>query len=296
MGLSIPESATPRAGAELAVRLPAVNRRLKIRPGAVLAGLLLAGLVVVAVGGEHLAPRDPLAIDLDCVMLRPGPGHWFGTDTLGRDVFSRVVAGTRYSLLIGLGATLVSLAIGLVTGLTAGYAGGKADACFTVLTDIVLAFPSLLLAIGIAVLMPPGLSSCVVALAAVGWASFARLFRGMALSLRECVFIDAARAAGCSHGRILRVHVLPHCSSIALVAGSLKVGTFILAESALSFLGLGIQPPLPTWGAMVSLHRAYLPSAPWMLFFPGAAIALTVFLCNFLGDMLRDALDPNVRV
>ncbi len=261
-----------------------------------ISGSIIALLIVCALFAPLLSPYNPLAIDLDQLKQPPSLSHWCGTDTIGRDILSRVIYGSRYSLLIGISATVFSLIVGLLSGLAAGYCGGKTDACFTMLTDLFLAFPSLLLAIGISVILPPGLLSTIIALGAVGWASFARLFRGMAYSLKESVFVDAARAVGCSPPRILFIHMLPHCIPMAIVAASLKVGGFILAESALSFLGLGIQPPVPTWGSMVSLHRAYLPSAPWMIFFPGCAIALTVFVCNMFGDSLRDRLDPDLKI
>ena len=257
---------------------------------------ILCGLLLTALGAPYLAPYDHLAIDLDHVKEPPSLGHPCGTDTLGRDILSRIIYGSRFSLLIGLSATLLSLSLGLLVGLTAGYFGGRLDTVCTILTDLFLAFPSLLLAIGISILMPPGLLSTIIALCLVGWASFARLFRGMVFSLRENMFIDAARAVGCSPLRIVFRHILPHCIPLAIIAASLKIGAFILSESALSFLGLGVQPPLPTWGSMVSLSRSYLPSAPWMVLFPGGAIAVTVFIFNLLGDTLRDRIDPNLRV
>ena len=253
-------------------------------------------LIATAVFAPWLSTYDPMEIDLDHVKETPGFVHWFGTDTIGRDILSRIIYGSRFSLFIGLSATCLSLFLGLFVGLIAGYFGGKVDTFFTIITDIFLAFPSLLLAIGISVLLPPGLFSVTIALCLVGWAPFARLFRGMILSLKERVFVDAARSIGCSHMRVMFIHILPHCLPISLVAASLKVGSFILSESALSFLGLGVQPPLPTWGSMVSLNRAYLSSAPWMVFFPGAFIALTVFVFNICGDALRDRLDPELKI
>lgn len=265
-------------------------------PALCVAGLMIALLVGVALAAPLIAPFDPLAINLNIVKQAPGPVHLFGTDTLGRDILSRVIFGARTSLLIGLSATALSLLIGLIAGMLAGYVGGGTDICITMITDLFLAFPSLLLAIAISVLLPPGLLSVTLALCLVGWASFARLFRAMVISLKERTFVEAARAMGCSHLRIMTRHLLPHCLPIVMIAATIKVGGFILAESALSFLGLGIQPPEPTWGAMISLHRNYLPSAPWMIFFPGIAIALTVFAFNIFGDCLRDKLDPNLRV
>ncbi len=252
---------------------------------------IISSLFLCAIFAPFLSAYDPMMIDLDNIKQPPGLQFWLGTDSLGRDMFSRILYGARFSLFIGFFSTAVSLIIGLIIGLLAGYFGGKVDMFFVVIIDLFLAFPSLLLAIGISILMPPGIFSVTTALCLVGWASFARLFRGIIFSLKENTFVDAARAIGCSNIRIITVHLLPHLVSISVVAGSLKVGSFILSESALSFLGLGVQPPEPTWGTMVSLNRSYLPSAPWMALFPGFAIALTVFSLNMLGDSLRDLLD-----
>ena len=188
------------------------------------------------------------------------------------------------------------MVIGLVLGLLAGYFGGKLDAFLSMITDIALAFPSLLLAIAITVVFPPGLYTVVIALSLAGWATFARLVRGLTLAYKESLFVEASQSIGCSHGRILFRHILPNCVSTILVALSLKMGTFILAESALSFLGLGVQPPTPTWGSMVGLNRIYIQSAPWMVIFPGLAIAVSTFAFNILGDALRDYFDPHVNV
>lgn len=256
----------------------------------------LLGLLAAAAAAPVLAPYDPVAIDLASVKQPPDNCHLLGTDTLGRDILSRILHGGRITLLIGLSATVLSLGVGLVVGLIAGYCGGVIDAALTMIVDLFLAFPSLLLAIAVSVLLPPGTAATVCALCIAGWASFARLFRGMALSVREGLFIEAARAIGCSPMRIVLRHILPHCLPVALIAASLKAGSFMLAESALSFLGLGIQPPTPAWGSMIGLYRAYLPSAPWMVLFPGCAIAGTVMLWNVWGDMVRDLLDPHLRV
>ena len=261
-----------------------------------LIGSCISLLMLAAIAAPFISPYDPLQIDLAHIKEPPGASHWMGTDCLGRDVLSRVIYGARFSLVISLAATMVSLGLGMLTGLVAGYAGGKIESVCTMVIDLFLAFPSLLLAIGISVLMPPGLVSTLVALCLVGWAPFARLFKGMVLSIRESGFVDAGRAIGCSAPRILFYHILPHCLPVAVVAASLKIGGFMLSESALSFLGLGVQPPIPTWGNMVSLSRSYLPYAPWMVLFPGLAIAVTVTLFNILGDAVRDALDPKLKV
>lgn len=258
--------------------------------------IFIALFLLIAVFAPIIAPYDPLQMDLDHIKEAPGKYHLLGTDTVGRDVFSRIIYGTRISLLVGISATLLSLGLGLMVGLVAGYYGGKVDMLLTLITDLFLAFPSLLLAIGISILLPPGLFSVTAALCIVGWASFARLFRGMVFSIKENTFVDAARAVGCSNLRIMFSHILPHCLPLSLVAASLKVGSFILSESALSFLGLGVQPPIPTWGAMVSLNRCYLPSAPWMVLFPGLAIALAVIVFNAFGDAARDMLGQDIKI
>lgn len=269
---------------------------LKKDKAAAAAALAILALVLAALAAPLLAPYDPLRIDLDALRLPPSWDHWMGTDNKGRDVLSRVLFGARVSLVVGVAATAVSMVIGLFVGITGGYAGGWVDGALTALTDMVMAFPSLLLAIGITVVLPPGLVTVMLALAVVGWASFARLSRGLVLSIKEMPYVEAARASGCTTGRVLVRHVLPNCMPLVIIAGSLKVGGFILAESALSFLGLGAQPPTPTWGAMVSLSRSYILSAPWTVVFPGLAIAVTVLAFNILGDSLRDWLDPKMRV
>jgi len=200
------------------------------------------------------------------------------------------------SLGVGIIASALSLFIGTFFGLIAAYFGGKTDAALSQVFDVFLAFPSLLLAIGIGAVMPPGLTSAMLAITLVGWAGFARLVRGIALSLREQAYVEASRALGAGPSRIIFRHLLPNALPLLLVAGSLRVGGFILLEASLSFLGLGVQPPTPTWGSMISLNRAYINSAPWMVIFPGLAISLTVISFNILGDFLRDKLDPRMQV
>jgi peptide/nickel transport system permease protein len=262
---------------------------------ALLAAAVLALLVLTALFGPFLVSHDPLAIDLDNLRQPPDREHLLGTDSIGRDILSRIVHGARLSLAVGISATLLSLAIGVVFGLVAGYFGGRTDLVLSQVFDIFLAFPSLLLAIGISAVMPPGLASAMLAITLVSWAGFARLVRGMTLSLKEQTYIEAFCAIGASTGRVLFRHILPNALPLLLVAGSLRVGGFILLEAALSFLGLGVQPPVPTWGSMISLNRMYINSAPWMVIFPGLAISVTVISFNVLGDYLRDRLDPRFR-
>jgi peptide/nickel transport system permease protein len=265
-------------------------------PSALIACLIIIVLVLTAVVGPFFVPYDPLAMDLDNLKQPPGKTHPLGTDSKGRDILSRVIAGSRVSLSVGIIAAALSLCIGIFFGLAAGYFGGRIDAVLSQFFDIFLAFPSLLLAIGISAVMPPGLTSAMLAITLVGWAGFARLVRGITLSLKEQTYVEASRALGARPARILYRHILPNALPLLLVAGSLRVGGFILLEAALSFLGLGVQPPTPTWGSMISLNRSYINSAPWMVIFPGLAISVTVISFNILGDFLRDKLDPRMQV
>ncbi len=263
---------------------------------ALIAAAVLILLVLVAIFGPALAPYDPRAMDLDSLRQPPSAAHLLGTDSKGRDILSRIVSGARISFAVGIAASALSLFIGVVLGLCAGYFGGKMDVLLSQIFDIFLAFPSLLLAIGISAVMQPGLTSAMLAITLVGWAGFARLVRGVTLSLKEQTYVEASRALGASSARILAKHILPNALPLLLVAGSLRVGGFILLEAALSFLGLGVQPPTPTWGSMISLNRAYIGSAPWMVIFPGLAISITVISFNVLGDFLRDKLDPRLQI
>jgi peptide/nickel transport system permease protein len=263
---------------------------------ALIAAVLLALLLLTAGAGPFLVSYDPLAMDLDKLKQPPSKTHLLGTDSKGRDILSRVVSGSRISLSVGIIAAALSLGIGIFFGLIAGYFGGKIDTLLLQVFDIFLAFPSLLLAIGISAVMSPGLTSAMLAITLVGWAGFARLVRGITLSLKEQTYVEASRALGASPARILYRHILPNALPLLLVAGSLRVGGFILLEAALSFLGLGVQPPTPTWGSMISLNRAYINTAPWMVIFPGLAISITVISFNILGDFLRDKLDPRMQV
>ena len=263
---------------------------------ALIAAILLAMLLLIAIFGPSLVSYNPNTVDLDQLRQPPSKEHLLGTDGKGRDILSRLVHGSRISLAVGVIASALSLCIGIFFGLLAGYFGGKIDTALSQVFDIFLAFPSLLLAIGISAVMSPGLVSAMLAITLVGWAGFARLVRGLTLSLKEQTYVEASRAIGASRFRILYKHILPNALPLILVAGSLRVGGFILLEAALSFLGLGVQPPTPTWGSMISLNRAYINTAPWMVIFPGLAISITVISFNILGDFLRDKLDPRMQV
>ncbi len=261
-----------------------------------LTGKLSAAVIIMvfiaSLFSPVLVPYDPNSIDLDQIKHPPSAQHLLGTDNKGRDILSRTLQGGKISIGISVLAVLISMSAGLTIGLVSGYFGGKTDTVFMSFVDLVLAFPALLLAIGISVLFPPGVLTVVIALSAVGWASFARLIRGNVLSLRESVFLDAAKAIGCSNARVLFIHVLPQCFPLAFAMAGLKLGGYILTEAALSFLGLGVQPPDASWGSMISTGRVFIRSAPWMVFPPGLMIAVTALCFNLLGDALRDKYDP----
>lgn len=248
---------------------------------------VLALIIVCSFASPVLVPFHPDEVDLDSLRQPPSWKHPLGTDNTGRDVLARVLHGGKISLGVSVASALVSMAIGLLVGLVSGYAGGKADALLMGVVDIFLSFPSLLLAVGISVLFPSGVFTVMIALSAVGWAGFARLIRGNVLILRNALFIDAARVAGCSNARIIFSHIFPQCVPVALVMMGMKLGGYILTEAALSFLGLGAQPPTATWGSMISTGRAHIHAAPWMVFAPGVMIAVTTFCFNLLGDSLR---------
>ncbi|MEW5767615.1 MAG: ABC transporter permease [bacterium] len=258
-------------------------------------GGLVFIFVLAAFFGPLLAPYDPLAIRLEERLTPPGVDYLCGTDNLGRDVLSRLLYGARISLAVGLIATSLATLIGLIFGLWAGYLGGWSDRLIMRLVDCVLAFPGLLLAIGIMTVVGPSLVTLFIVLALVGWAEFARLIRGLVLSLKEQPYIQAAEAVGCSRIKVIVSHLLPNVLPLVVVAASLRIAGFILTEASLSFLGLGAQPPTPTWGSMVSSGADFLRAAPWISLFPGSALALVVIGFNLLGDGLRDILDPRLR-
>jgi peptide/nickel transport system permease protein len=249
-----------------------------------------------------VAPRDPLAQDLDRRLRPPfgvpggSAGNLLGTDHIGRDVLSRLIYGARISLPIGLAATVLGGVVGISVGAVAGYFRGRVDRLLTGVIDIQLSFPFLLLAISVIALSGPSLRILVLVLAVGSWVAYARIVRGMVLSLREREFVQAAQALGVSSARIIAREILPNVVPTALVVGTLELGRTILLEATLSFLGLGVQPPTPTWGTSLSDAREYIQIAWWTATFPGLAIMLVVLSVNGLGDALRDILDPRLRL
>lgn len=255
------------------------------------AGGIIVGLVVLlAAIGPWLVPFDPSAQDLSMRLEGPTALHWFGLDELGRDILARLIFGARVSLLVGLVVVSISAAAGTVLGSIAGYYGGLVDDAISRVIDILLAFPGLLLAIAVVAVLGPSLTHVVFALSLIGWVGYARLVRGQVLRTRELAYVEAAVALGASTPRILMRHVVPAALPALTVQVTLGLGGVILSEAALSFLGLGVQPPTPSWGTMLNYGRAHLLDAPHLTIFPGLAIAVLVLGFSFLGDGLRDSL------
>lgn len=251
--------------------------------------------VVVALLAGMISPYDPLKQDLGNTLAPPDRVHLMGTDNVGRDVLSRVIWGTRVSLMAGFGSVALALAAGGFLGLLAGYAGGRTDGLVMRLMDAVLSFPPLVLALALGAVLGAGLGGVVIALGVVYTPTFARLMRGQVLTVTARDYVEAARALGAPGWRIAWHHVLPNAAAPIVIQASLSVAFAILAEASLSFLGLGIQPPGASWGGMINAGRGYLQQAPWIVFWPGAALFVTVVGLNFVGDAVRDALDPRLR-
>jgi peptide/nickel transport system permease protein len=269
-------------------------RRLGARGSVRLGAGILAVFLIVSAVGPALAPADPVEQDLARRLAPPSRLHLLGTDEFGRDVLSRLIHGTRISLLVGLVSVGIGVVLGGTIGLVAGYFGGWVDNLGMRFMDIALAFPSILLAIIVVAVLGPGLFHAMIAVGIVGVPQFARLVRSQVLTVRAQPFVEAERALGSPEARVVFRTVLPHCTAPLVVQASLGLGTAILDAAGLSFLGLGAQPPLPEWGAMLGHGREYIIHAPWILAAPGAAILLTVLGFNLLGDGLRDALDPRM--
>lgn len=258
-------------------------------------GGIVAVTVLAALLGPFLAGGDPAAQQLPLRLEGPSLAHWFGLDELGRDILTRVLYGARISLLVSVVVVSISATAGMLVGSVAGYFGGIVDEAISRVIDILLAFPGLLLAIALVAVLGPSLTNVVLALSLIGWVGYARLVRGQVLRAREFEFVHAARALGASTTRILLRHVIPTAIPAVTVQATLGMGSAILAEAALSFLGLGVQPPTPSWGTMLNGGRIHLLDAPHLTIFPGVAIAVLVMGFNFLGDGLRDAIDPVTR-
>jgi ABC-type dipeptide/oligopeptide/nickel transport system permease subunit len=270
---------------------PRLWRRLTRDRAAMLGLGILTALVLLALAASWIAPADPLRGSLRDALRPPSHGFWLGSDVQGRDILSRVLFGARLSLAVGLVSQSVACLLGITLGLLAGYYGRWIDAALMRLADVTLAFPSLLLLIAIAAAVRPSLPLVFVVIGVVGWAAMARLVRGQVLALRGLEYVQAARALGARDTRILSRHLLPGVLPPVVVTATLGIGAAIMAEAALSFVGLGAAPPTPSWGAMVAEGRDLLRVAPWVSLMPGLAIGVTVLGVNLLGDGLRDALE-----
>ncbi len=258
-------------------------------------GLVIVVITVVgAIAGPSLSPYDASAQELARRLEPPTLSHPFGLDELGRDILARLLAGARISLLVGLAVVSVSSIVGTVLGSVAGYFGGRVDDVISRVVDVLMAFPGILLAIALVAMLGPSLSKVVIALSVIGWVGYARLVRGQALRARELDFVQAARALGAGPARIVVRHILPTALPAVVVQATLGMAGAIIAEASLSFLGLGVQPPTPSWGTMLDAGRSHLFDAPHLTIFPGLAIALLVLGFNFVGDGLRDRVDPKL--
>ncbi len=301
----------PPNGVAVALRAPApveerqwlvTLKRLARRRTAIFGLGVVLVVLLAALFAPWLTPFDPLEQDINQRLKEPGwqtaAGriHMLGTDHLGRDILARVIFGSRIALVVGVSAVLISGVLGMAIGLVAGYFGGKVDDFFMRLADIQLAFPFILLAIAVIGVLGPNLRNIIIVIGVSSWVVYARVVRGEVLSIREREFVQAAIALGSRDGRVLVRHVLPNAFTPWLVVATLDMARVIVIESALSFLGLGVQPPTPTWGGMLADGRVYLSTAWWLATFPGLAILMTVLGINLLGDGLRDTLDPRLNV
>lgn len=270
-------------------------RKFRRNRTAMAAGICLLSLVLAAAAAPWIAPFDPAAFDYDRILEGPSADHWAGTDAYGRDILSRILWGARISLSVGLLSVLLGGVAGVALGLIAGFRGGWIDSLIMRVCDVLLAFPGILLAIGIVAILGPGIENVIYAVAIFSVPVFARLVRGSTLSLKRAVYVDAARAIGVRDRLLMVRHILPGTLPSVIVYVSMRIGTSILTAASLSFIGLGAQPPSPEWGAMLADGRSYIGVASHVTFYPGLAIFLTVLAFNLLGDGLRDALDPKLR-
>ena len=301
-GLGAPGSANPGPVQQLA-SVPRSSaglwhdaaRRLRRDHAAVAGLIIILLLIIIAIAAPWITPYDPNDQSFRIKLKPPSPEHWLGTDEFGRDVLSRILVGTRVALYVGIVPVIVAMIIGVTLGLAAGYYGKSVDQVIMRLIDILLAFPWLLLAIGIMAVLGPGINNVVIAVAIVYVPAFARIVRGSVLSIKEKEYVEAARAMGQPNARIITRHVLSNAWAPIIVLATLSIGQAIIYAAGLSFIGLGTQPPNADWGVMLSSGREYLRDAPWLGFFPGLAILITVLAFNLFGDGLRDALDPRMQ-
>jgi peptide/nickel transport system permease protein len=276
---------------------------LRQNKAAVVGLIIICFLVLIALSvwvsglmGIQILPYDPNPSDMTKSFIWPSAAHWFGTDQLGRDIFSRILDGTKISLFVGVAAVTISLSTGVLLGALAGYRGGRTDAVIMRVMDMMLAIPSILLAIAFMAALGKGIDKAVIAIGLVSIPEYARLVRASILSVKENDYVQAAKVIGSSDTRIIMKHILPNIISLIVVRATLGISTAVLDTAALGFLGLGVQPPFAEWGDMLGRARGFIFNAPYTLIFPGIAITMTVLAFNLLGDGLRDALDPKSRI
>lgn len=272
-----------------------IVQQLKKDKLAVTGAIIILSLMIIAILAPYITPYDPIELDLENRLTSPDRNHLMGTDNLGRDVLSRIIYGAHISLGMAAVVVVIVMLLGLAMGTTAGYFGGVIDGIIMRLVDVLLAFPNIILALVIAGILGPSLTNVMIALGAIWWVGYARIIRGSVLSVKEKEFVEAARAMGCTDSYIAIRHILPNVLSPVIVLATLDMGHIILSIAALSFLGLGAQPPIPEWGTMLNEGKPFMETAPHMMIFPGLMIMITVLAFNFLGDGLRDALDPRME-
>jgi len=281
----------------LATAAISIRRAAGGNPLAALGVALIVLFVVFALFAPWIAPQDPAHINLPMRLTGPSSAHWFGADELGRDILSRIIFGARISMLVGTSVVLISLALGLIVGSIAGYYGGFIDRVVNIVVmNAFMSFPGILLAIAFVAFRGPGIFNLILALSLGGWVGYARLVRGQVLAVREREFVEAARALGASDLRIIVRHILPNIIQPVIVQAAIGMAGAILAEATMSFLGLGVPPPSASWGSMLNDGRAHLFDAPHLVLFPALAVMLAVLSFNFIGDALRDYLDPRSRI
>ena len=274
-----------------------IAEAVKRQPLAAVGVVLLIVFTICALFAPWLAPQDPAQLDLTGRLMGPSWAHWFGTDELGRDILSRTLFGARISLIVAVSVVVLSLAVGLVAGGLAGFYGGWTDTVVTIyVTNAFMALPGILLAIAFVAFMGPGLGNVILALAISGWVAYARLVRAQVMAVKEREFVEAARALGASNFRIMGRHILPNILQPLIVQAAIGMAGAVLAEATLSFLGLGVPPPAASWGSMLNDARSHLFDSPHLVFFPAIAVMLCVLSFNFIGDALRDWMDPRTRM
>jgi peptide/nickel transport system permease protein len=288
---------TPSGIPATAAAAQRLQRAIRLNPLAAAGIVLVVIFTVLAIFAPWIAPHDPAEIHLPARLSGPSAAHWLGTDELGRDMLSRIIYGARISMLVGSSVVTVALILGLIVGCIAGYYGGRVDRIVNiVIMNAFLSFPGILLAIAFVAFLGPGIFNLILALSIGGWVGYARLVRAQVLATREREFIEAARALGASDWRVITRHVLPNMIQPVIVQAAIGMAGAILAEATMSFLGLGVPPPVASWGSMLNDGRAHLFDAPHLVLFPAFAVMLAVLSFNFIGDALRDYLDPRARI